>query len=73
MPRGQRMHDVPREGKRALERQGAPSKTFGTQAKAIDAGRRLAQRQETELLVHGSTGRNRMRNFHGHYPRRTKG
>jgi len=41
---------------------------FGTQAEAIDAGRRIAENQSSELLVHGRDGRIRSKDSFGHDP-----
>jgi len=41
---------------------------FGTQAEAIDAGRRIAQNQRSELLVHGRDGRIRSKDSFGPDP-----
>jgi hypothetical protein len=38
---------------------------FGTQAEAINAGRRIAQNQSSELLVHGRDGRIRSKDSFG--------
>ncbi len=73
MPRGQGIHVVPKGEKWGLDGQGAPAKSYPTQAAAIDAGKRAAQKQQTELLVHGRNGQIRMRNSYGNDPRRTKG
>ncbi len=41
---------------------------FGTQAEAIDAGRRIAVNQRSELLVHGRDGRIRSKDSFGADP-----
>ena len=41
---------------------------FETQAEAIDAGRRIAQNQGSELLVHGRDGRIRSKDSFGPDP-----
>jgi len=41
---------------------------FGTQAEAIDAGRRIAENQRSELLVHGRDGRIRSKDSFGADP-----
>lgn len=67
------IHVVPREGKWGLDGQGALAKSYRTQAEAISAGKRAAQKAETELLVHGRNGKIRMRNSNGNDPRRSQG
>lgn len=44
-----------------------------TQREAIDAGRRIAQTQQTELFVHGRDGRIRERDSYGNDPFPPKG
>ncbi len=44
-----------------------------TQLEAIDAGRRIAQAQKTELFVHGRDGRIRERDSFGNDPFPPKG
>lgn len=44
-----------------------------TQREAIDAGRRIAQTQKTELFVHGRDGRIRERDSFGNDPFPPKG
>lgn len=41
---------------------------YGTQAEAIDAGRRIVQNQRSELLVHGRDGRIRSKDSFGPDP-----
>ena len=41
---------------------------FGTQAAAIDAAKRTARRERTELFIHGRDGRIRERNSYGTDP-----
>ena len=45
----------------------------GTQREAIEAGRRIAQTQKTELFVHGRDGRIRERDSFGNDPFPPKG
>lgn len=45
----------------------------GTQREAIEAGRRIAQTQKTELFVHGRDGRIRERDSFGSDPFPPKG
>ena len=44
-----------------------------TQAEAATAGRAIAQKNKSELLIHARDGKIRERNTFGHDPRRTKG
>lgn len=44
-----------------------------TQREAIDAGRRIAQSQKTELFIHGRDGRIRERDSFGNDPYPPKG
>lgn len=44
-----------------------------TQAEAIEAGRRIAQNQKSELLIHGRNGQIRERNSYGSDPHPPKG
>lgn len=44
------------------------SAVFGTQAEAIETGRRIAQNQCSELVVHGRNGRIRDRDSFGGDP-----
>jgi len=50
-----------------------PRSTHKTQAEASKAGRDIARKNKTELLVHGRDGKIRERSTFGHDPRRTKG
>ena len=49
------------------------SSVHATQQEAIDRGRRSAQNQGTELLIHGRDGRIRERNTYGPDPHPPKG
>jgi hypothetical protein len=64
------VHVVPRNGEWAVRKEGAErdSSHHGTQSAAIDAARHTAQREGTELLVHGRDGQIRERDSHGHDP-----
>jgi hypothetical protein len=46
----------------------APKSNHNTQANAIEAARRVAQRQETELRIHGLDGRIRETRSYGNDP-----
>jgi hypothetical protein len=44
-----------------------------TQSEAIEAGRRIAQNQKSELLIHGKNGQIRERSSYGSDPHPPKG
>ena len=69
------VHVVPRDGEWAVRREGAQrdSSHHGTQSEAINAARNTAQREGTELFVHGRNGQIRERDSHGHDPCPPKG
>jgi len=64
------VHVVPRDGSWAVRRSGADrdSSRHSTQADAIGAGRGTAQREHTELFIHGRDGRIRDRDSFGNDP-----
>jgi uncharacterized protein YdaT len=68
-------HVVPRDGGWAVRGAGAQRATavHDTQAAAIDQARSIARHQRTELLIHGTDGRIRERDSHGHDPNPPKG
>lgn len=68
-------HVVPNGSKWSVRRAGASkaSRTFATQAEAIDKARDTAQKQKTELFIHGRDGRIRERNSYGSDPHPPKG
>lgn len=70
MARGRNQHVVPRDGEWAVRGAGASRDTrrFDTQGEAIDAARRIARNQGSELLVHGQDGRVRRRSSYGDDP-----
>lgn len=47
---------------------GRATGVFGTQAEAIDAGKRISGNQRSELLVHGRNGRIRSKDSFGADP-----
>ena len=55
------------------EGNGRLTKTFDTQAEAIDYGKGGAQNQGSELLIHGRNGQIRARNSYGNDPYPPKG
>ncbi len=56
-----------RDGKWAVRRTGAnrASRRYDTQKEAIEAGREIASREQTELFIHGEDGRIREWNSFG--------
>jgi len=46
---------------------------FDTQSEAIEAARKIAEKQKTELYIHGKDGRIRDRNSYGNDPYPPKG
>jgi len=72
---GRNQHVVPRDEEWAVRRAGASRDTrrFATQREAIDAARRIARNQGSELLVHGRDGRVRERRSYGADPHPPKG
>ena len=68
---GENQHVVPDgEGGWGVRREGASRLTarFPTQAEAIEAGRRIAQNQGVELIIHRPNGRIRDSDSHGRDP-----
>lgn len=68
-------HVVPHEGGWAVRGAGSQRATavHDTQAAAVDQARSIARHQGTELLIHGTDGRIRDRDSHGHDPYPPKG
>lgn len=68
-------HVVPRESGWAVKGAGSTRATrvFATQREAIHAGREIARRQGSELLIHGRDGRIREKNTYGKDPFPPKG
>lgn len=64
------VHIVPHGDTWAVRREGANrvSSTHDTQREAIDVGRRTAQREHTELVIHGRGGKIRNSNSFGSDP-----
>jgi hypothetical protein len=56
-----------------IEGTARPRSTHKTQTEATKAGRDVARKNKSELLVHGRDGKIRERSTFGHDPRRTKG
>ena len=63
-------HVVPQEGKWAVVREGGSraSSVHPTQREAIDAGRGMAQRSRSELVIHRRDGRIRDSDSYGNDP-----
>jgi hypothetical protein len=68
------IHVVPRDGDWAVK-EGAQrdSSHHCTQAEAINAAKQTAQREGTEMFVHGRNGQIRERNTYGYDPFPPKG
>ena len=64
------VHVVPQGEQWAVKEEGAsrPQSVFDTQEQAERAARELAQRNQSELLVHGRDGQIRARNSYGDDP-----
>jgi Uncharacterized protein conserved in bacteria (DUF2188) len=76
MPKQGDVHVVHREdqGTWAVEVEGGRARsTHATKAEAERAGREVARKNKSELLIHRRDGRITERNTYGHDPRRTKG
>jgi hypothetical protein len=63
-------HVVPRGDEWAVQREGGnrASSLHPTQAEAIDAGRRIAQNERSELFIHRPNGQIRDRDSFGNDP-----
>ncbi|HEY6631827.1 MAG TPA: DUF2188 domain-containing protein [Rhizobiaceae bacterium] len=68
-------HVVPSGGKWSVRKAGASraSQTFSTQGEAIEAAKKIAKNQGTELYIHGENGRIRDRVSYGSDPASSKG
>jgi hypothetical protein len=69
------VHVVLREGSWAVRKEGAlrDSSHHETQTGAIDAARQTAQRERSEMFIHGRNGQIRERNTYGNDPYPPKG
>jgi uncharacterized protein YdaT len=69
------VHVVPHAQGWAVEKTGSKraSKVTETQREAIAEGRRIAQQEKSELVVHGENGRIREKSSHGIDPFPPKG
>jgi hypothetical protein len=67
---GKNQHVVPHDGGWAVrgEHNSRVTSIHGTQSAAIDAGRSIAQREHSELVIHGRDGRIREKDSHGRDP-----
>jgi hypothetical protein len=75
MPKKGDVHVVPSDKGWQVKVEGSSRarSTHSTQTQAAGAGRDVARRNESELLVHGRDGQIRARNSYGKDPRRSKG
>ena len=69
------VHVVPRSNGWAVEKGGArrASKVTETQKGAIAAGKKIAERERSELIIHGENGQIREKNSYGNDPNPPKG
>ena len=69
------VHVVPRGNGWAVEKNGSTraSKVTETQREAISAGKKIAEREKSELVIHGENGRIREKNSYGNDPSPPKG
>jgi hypothetical protein len=67
---GKNQHVVPYQDRWAVRGEGNSRVTsaHNTQAKAIDAGRTISQKQHSELVIHRQNGQIRDKDSHGHDP-----
>lgn len=67
---GKNQHVVPHNGSWAVKGEGNSKVTsvHPTQQQAIDAARVIAQKQQSELLIHGKDGQIRAKDSHGNDP-----
>ena len=72
---GKNQHVVPHGDRWAVRGAGnnRATRTFDTQREAIEFGREQAQRQESELRIHGENGRIRDSRSYGNDPYPPKG
>jgi hypothetical protein len=67
------VHVVPHGDSWALEVAGDKQETFDTQEAAISRGRKVAEQEQGELVVHGEGGQVREKDSHGNDPRNIPG
>ena len=63
------VHVVPQEDQWRLEVGGEIRSTYSTQAEAVSEGRQVAEKERSELVIHGEGGRVREKDSHGNDPR----
>ncbi|MEX2526739.1 MAG: DUF2188 domain-containing protein [Gemmatimonadota bacterium] len=75
MGKSRNQHIIPTKDGWAVKSAGASraTKVYVTQKEAIEAGRRIATKQRSELLIHGKDGRIREKNTYGRDPYPPKG
>ncbi|WP_217597858.1 DUF2188 domain-containing protein [Cohnella sp. GbtcB17] len=68
-------HVVPHENGWAVRGEGSsrPEVVTNTKQEAVQAARKLAQEQRSELVIHGKDGRIQTKDSHGHDPYPPKG
>jgi hypothetical protein len=68
-------HVVPHQDGWALKAESSQRATsvYKTQEEAIDAGRKIARNQGSELIIHGANGRIRAKDSYGNDPFPPKG
>lgn len=69
------VHLVPRPNGGALDKSGSQraSKVIETQKEPIASGRKIAEREKFELVIHGEDGKLREKNSYGNDPYPPKG
>jgi hypothetical protein len=69
------VHVVPHDDMWAVKKDGVDRATrvTNTQKEAIDIGRELAKKNQSELLIHGQNGKIREKNSYGNDPRQIPG
>lgn len=69
------VHVVPKNKQWAVktEKSSMAVKLTKTQKEAIEIGKDLAKKNESELLIHGKDGKIREKNSYGNDPRKIKG
>lgn len=70
MAKGKNQHIVPVDGGWGVKSAGSSkaAKVFSTQGEAIKAGRQSAQKNQSELVIHGRDGKIREKNTYGQDP-----
>jgi hypothetical protein len=68
-------HVVPKNGDWAVRpsQSDRVSRIFDTKREAVDWGRDISRRQNTELIIHDKTGQFQQRDSHGNDPVKSKG